>query len=204
MPSKTPLARPREYFDQHPDPLLPGLGVWVLYVIGTLVSLYALIRLLLAHSVNVPDAAVGALYDLLVGTAILTIPLSIVALLVVAGIMHYWCKSGHLDSFGAALAVAGWSYAPEIIAIPINYLIAFIQFRGRTFDASDPQQFTGQFEALQTTSTIPDIVIALVVVGWSVYILAWGISSTHEVEIDEALVPALIIGVGSLLLRAAA
>ncbi len=201
MPSNTPLMHPQSYFREQQDTALHGVGVFALHVVGMIVMIYALKELLLAHSTNVPDAAVRAMNDVIVGTVLLSIPIAIVSLLVVAGFMHWWCRSDYHDSYLAAVGVAAWSYAPDLLAVPANYALAWFQFRGRTFDAADPEQFTAELEALQASGGIGDLLLALIVVAWSVYILAFGIAATHDVDVDESLTPALIVGFVSLILR---
>ena len=202
MPPNTPLFNPEQYFEKHRDPVLHGLGVFALYVVGSVVLVYLVIQLLIDHSRNVPPAAISALNNMVLALTAFTIPVAIVSLLLVAGVMHFWVSDRETHgSFGAALGVAAWSYAPEVLSLPVEYILARLHFRGRTFDASDPEQFTAQADAMLAGMNLSGIVVSLIVVGWSVIILTRGIATTHGVDPDKALVPALIIGIVSFILQ---
>lgn len=202
MPPKTPLFDTEQYFEEHRDPIIPGIGVFVLYIVGSAILVYLIIQLLIDHSRNVPPAAIDALNGMIVTLTIFAIPVALVSLLLVAGLMHFWVTDRETyGSFGAALAVAAWSYAPEVLSLPVEYALAWLHFRGRTFDASDPEQFTAQADALMAGMDLSGILVSLVVVGWSVIILTRGIAATHDVDPNKALTPALIIGVVSFALR---
>lgn len=202
MPPRTPLLDPGTYFETHPDPISAGLGVFAAYLIGSIVLAYGLIRLLLARTEDIPSEAVDLMFNLFWGVAFWTIPVSIIALFVVAGVMHFWVRNdAQFGSFGGALAVAAWSYAPEAIAAVVNFVVVVGTVSQRTFDASDPEVFAAQVEAVQAGIGPLRFIMPLLIVIWSIYILAWGIEASHDVSRAETLTPAILIGLGSLLLQ---
>ena len=197
--SRTPLLRPKSYFEPHLYPLAPALGVFTVYVIATLVTIYALVSLLL---VQIQDGTAGlerAMYDYL-GTVILVyLVIAFVALLLVAAILHF-LSGGETDgTFGDAVAIAGWAYAPDVIVLPIIYLDARREISQLSFDGSDPQVLATQFEAIEDPTGIVPLLITLCVVVWSVYILAKGTAGTHVVDVAKTLWPGLLVGFGPLL-----
>lgn len=206
MGPKSPLVRPREYFETRLEPLGPGLGVFALYIVGMAIFSYAVIRLVFAQVENLPPegqrAMARALPQVLGTFVVILVVTAVIGLLVVAAIMHVFSASAESDgSFADAIAVAGWAYAPDVLAVPVNYLLAWRYARGLTLDGSDPETLVAQVESLQAPTGIAEGLLALVVVAWSVYILAYGTAGTHDADIEQTILPALLVGVGSLLFR---
>lgn len=204
MSPRTPLLTPQEYFDSENYPLPVGLGVWGAHVIGTMVFFFLIVRLLLARVENLPGGGARDAYGAMVPFLGLLIIVAIISLLLVAAIMHFMSNyAGGHGSYADAIAVAGWSYAPELLSYPVSYLVTWLQLRGETFDATEPEQFVAEVQALVDATALVDMLIALLVVGWSVYILAKGTAATHDVPVDKTIWPAVIIGIGAFLLRLA-
>ena len=201
MPS-TPLLYPTTYFEQEPNPLPSGLMIFVLTAVGSTILLFAYLQLLIDQTENLPSGVTQSVYALLGTTVVITMVVAVISLVVVAAIMHYVIGgSDTAGSFRAAIAVAGWSYAPDLLALPLNYAITRYYLSDMTFDGSDLQELAAEMEALDGTLGILDIVLAIGVVSWSVYILAKGTAGTHDVSVSDTIIPALIIGIGSLLFR---
>ena len=201
MPPSVPLLHPREYFERHPSPLLSGLGVFTLHAIGLVVMLYAAVSLLLGRIENAPAGLERAMYDVLGTVALFTLVLAVVVLLVVAAIMHILVGGGQTaGTFGNAVAVAGWSYAPNALAVPVNYLLMRRAIGRLSFDGSDPAVLEAQMETAQDPSGVGSMLVSLLVIAWSVYILAEGVAGTHDVDVSKAAGPALLIGVGAFLM----
>ena len=199
MSPRTPLLRPQSYFERHPSPLAPALGVFAVYVIATLVMLYALVSLLLAQIQDAPAGLERAMYEHLGTFVLVYLVIAFVALLLVAGIMHFLSGGESDGTFGDAVAVAGWAYAPEAIALPIIFLNTRREISQLSFDGSDPQVLATQFEAVEDPTGIVPLFITLCVVVWSVFILAKGTAGTHGVDVAKTLWPALLVGFSSLL-----
>jgi len=203
MPPKTPLVRPYEYFEHEEAPLLSGTSVWWLYLLGSILLTIALADLLFRNTRDL-EVTLGQVFGTLIGPVLLLIVTAIIALFVVAGVMHVFTGGADGEArFEMALLVAGWSYAPDLIEMPITYALTWSQLRGETLDASTAEQLAADLDAaLGTTGTLEGT-ISFVIVAWSVYILAMGTAATHDVRVTKALVPAAIIGVGAFLLRVA-
>lgn len=196
-----PLLRPEAYFDRHPNPLPAGLGVFALHVVGTIVLVYAAVSLLLARIENAPAALESAMYDAMGTVVVISLVIFVVALLVVAGIMHHLVGGSDTDgTFGDAIAVAGWSYSPEVVSLPVDYLLMRREFDRLSFDGSDPAVLQSQLEAAQDPTGLGSTIVLLLTVAWSVYILAKGTAGTHDVDVRTALGPAVVVSLGSLVL----
>ncbi|WP_435348828.1 YIP1 family protein [Haloarchaeobius sp. HRN-SO-5] len=197
----TPLVRPKEYFEGRRDVLMPAMGVFAVYVVGGVLLMNALVNTLVAQ-IERPPAGLDAALNQVMGTVVfMSVIIAIVALLVVAAIMHYLSGSGQFGAFSDAVAVAGWAYAPNAIFIPLQYGYARNQIRQLSFDGSDPAVLARQFEAVQSQFTAVSMVLHLLIVAWSVYILAKGIAGTHDCTVDETIGPALLVGVGALVMQ---
>lgn len=174
MAPLTPLFRPREYFADNPRAFNGGMGVFTLYA-GVLVF-----ALLLADDVTVLS---------LIG--LFTIATLVISLLGIAFVMHELVGGDDTaGSFRDAAGVAGWGFAPDVLAFLVQILVTAWRY-GNTHDYVD---------ARSGVAGTLGIGFSLVVVGWSVYILALGLSGTHDVRGKTALVPALLIGGVFLLL----
>ena len=203
MAPKTPLLDPHTYFDAYRDPFIAGMAVWLAHVIGWMIAIFAILRLFISRIEGLPPGAGREVYREFVPMVFLFAILAVLALLVVAGIMHTLSRyAGGTGSFGDALAVAGWSYAPDLIELPITYLAAWWQMRDMRLDASEPQQFLPEVEAAIEPTGGLMILTSLGVVVWSVYILAKGTAATHELPVGKTIWPALLIGFGAFVFRA--
>lgn len=205
MAPLSPLFSPQAYFADRLDPLPSGLGVYGLYVLATAGFFYAVLQLFIAQIQDLPPDGQRALthalpqvFGAIVGSFVV---LSLVALLVTAAIMHYAIGGPEsAGSFRDAVAVAGWAYAPDILALPVRYLLAWFDARAITLDGSDPAVLSAQIEAVQQPSGGMAFLVTVVVIAWSVYVLARGTAGTHEVDGSRTVLPALLIGLGALVL----
>lgn len=201
MAPRTPLFRPKAYFESRGSTLTPALGVFALYVVGSIVLTYALADLLLAQVDDAPAEFEAALNSVMGTMVVFLVIIAIVALLLVAAIMHYLSGDGESGSFGDAVAVAGWAYAPNLLALPVKYADARRYFEGLSFDGSDPAVLATQLETVDESTTAVSTVLTLLVVAWSVFILAKGAAGTHDTVVDDTIGPALLIGVGVLVME---
>lgn len=205
MPPRSPLVSPYEYFDTRPDPLAAGLGVFGLYVLGTAAFIYAVLQLFVGQIDNLPPDGQRALSRVIpevFGTFVgFFVVLSVVAVLLVAAIMHYAIGGPETaGSFADAVAVAGWAYAPDVLALPVRYLLAWSHAQSLSLDGSDPAVLAAQVEAAQQPSGGAEILVTLAVIAWSVYILARGTAGTHAVDDARTMVPAVLVGLGALVM----
>lgn len=126
----------------------------------------------------------------------------ILAWLVVAATMHTACGGSSTGTtYGDALGATGWASAPALVTTPAVLGFAWYRLTQLRLEGSDPAQIVAELEVLESATAHP-VTFALfsLVIGWSVYVLANGIAATHEVATTRTIVPALLIGAGSLLL----
>lgn len=205
MSPVSPLFRPYEYFDTRPEPLASGLVVFGLYVLGTAAFVYAVIRLFVGQIENLPPEGQRALsrvvpevFGAFVG---LFVVLAVVAVVLIAAVMHYAIGGPETaGTFADAVAVAGWAYAPDVLTIPVRYLLAWYHAQTLTLDGSDPEVLSAQVEAAQQPSGGVELLLTLIVIAWSVYILARGTAGTHDVDDSRTILPALLVGLGALVM----
>lgn len=126
----------------------------------------------------------------------------VVAWLIIGAVIHVLSGDSAEGSFSDALGIAGWAYAPELVTLPISLGYAYFKLQAYSFDGSDAQQLVSQFEAAEAKMQLqlfPMVVFAVVTI-WSVYILAHGVAKTHDVPVNKAAVPAVLVGIGSVIL----
>lgn len=203
MAPLTPLRYPGKYFADRADPLLAGVGVFVLHLVVSLVVVNITLNLLFAQIDDRPPSLDREISSVMGVTVIALIVVGVIAWLLVAAIMHYLSGGSSTDgTFSDALAVAGWAYAPEVIMIPISFLYMYRYISELSFSGSDPDRLAREIEAAEAgleMQLVPFLVL-LIVTAWSVYILAKGVSETHDVPLDAAAFPAALVGIGSIVL----
>lgn len=200
-PPRTPLVRPREYFEHRDDALRPALAVFAAYLGLIGVFMYAMLRLLRANVVDAPPAFESALTDAF-GTLFLAVGVvSVLALLSIAAVIH-WLTGGsdRIGPFRDTLAVAAWAYAPDVLSLPVNYLLFRYGRSGVTIDGSTPTTLDAQQLLQHGAAQWPTILVPGLVVLWSVYILAYGTAGTHDVAVSRAALPAGLVGLVAFLL----
>ncbi|KDE58663.1 hypothetical protein EL22_03295 [Halostagnicola sp. A56] len=198
----TPLLHPREYFENRSTPLRSGLAVAALLVIATGVLNWAIADQMLAQMENVPRGATGEMNEFASTAAVWAFVSAIVSLLVIAAFMHYSASGSDTDgSFEDAVAVAGWAYAPDLLELPIRYLLVRNTISGLELNLDDTQQFVSEVQSIQGAVMLPTLLTSVVVVGWSVYILSKGTAGAHNVDLEKTFLPAVIVGIVALVFR---
>ncbi|ELZ06284.1 hypothetical protein C482_00640 [Natrialba chahannaoensis JCM 10990] len=200
---RTPLFDPTTYFRSRPNLLPLGAGVFVCHMVLELAGVYVFIRAFFAQ-VQGLDAQLERQVLSIIGIGLVfSAVIFVVAWLVVAAVMHYGSGGSATDgSFTDALAVAGWAYAPEIVFFAPSMWYGWQSLSSLSLESSDPARLAAEVDAATTQLefTIVSMVLFLLVTSWSVYILAYGVSETHEVPVSTALAPAVLIALGSALL----
>lgn len=203
VPPSHPLIDPASYFEHKRDPLTAGLLVFAAHIVAVMAFVYWVVTAVFDAIENPPSGLERALSDMVPTLLFFVILSALIAYAVVAAIMHYGSGgSGTSGTFGDAAAVAGWAYAPNLLATPLQYLTARRYLDSLSLTASDPEALQAQIEAAQTAPGAIGLAIQVGIVLWSVYILAQGVSATHDVDVETAAVPAVVIGIGALLLAA--
>lgn len=135
--------------------------------------------------------ATGAAERLVSFTVLITVSLLIGTLFGIALVLHKFVGGSDTEgSFKGAVAVAGWSYAPDLLVRFVELPLALWIFEVEVEGADLIDGMAGVF----------GIGFAVLIVVWSVYILTKGIVGTHDVRVKTALIPALLIGGISLVL----
>lgn len=201
MVPRTPLFRPETYFKRRLKAKQSALGVFALYVVGSILLFIAIVDVLVAQIENPPSEFVAALNAELGKMGVIFVIFAVISLLFVAAIMHFLSGTGADGSFSDTLAVAGWSYAPNTLFLPIKYIAAHHRIQQFSFNAVDSSVFASQFEAVRSQATPDSILMSLVIIAWSVYILTKGTAGSHNVPVDETIWPALLIGIGAFVMQ---
>ena len=206
MSPKTPLLDPTGYFEDRPNPFTPGAGVFGLHVLVDVVLVYLLLRFMLDEVDGLSSAVRSEVTSAVTQVLFLAVIIYLIAWLVVAAVMHFGVGGPETrGSFGDAMGVAGWAYAPEVIAAVPTYLWASQQIGALDLDASDPRALEAELDAVATgAGDGVGLLILLGVIVWSVFILAKGVAQTHDVPLDRAMLPAVIVGIGAFILGVAA
>lgn len=201
MVSADPLIRPKEYFTQREGILGQGSLVFFGYFIGIMVLFWVTLEWIIARVANAPGGVRGELLKELVSVGFFTLIIMVIVWLLVGAVMHFIGGMGTNGSFRDALGLAGWSYAPELVAIPIQGGLIWTEIRDVTFDGTTPAAFARDVESIQAgADTTLALLVMLCVIAWSVFILARGIQGTHDAEPAAAWTAAIIVGIGSLFL----
>ncbi|QLK27428.1 YIP1 family protein [Natrinema zhouii] len=202
MPPKSPLVHPREYFQNRSNPLRSGLVIVVLYAVATTVLMWIVVNQLLAQMENVPSGITDSMNELVSTAAVSNVVLLALSLLVIAAFMHYSCGGSDTDgSFEDAVAVAGWAYAPDLLELPVRYLLVRNTIADLEIDLENTEQAASAVQSLEGSFTLPTLLTSVVVVGWSVYILSNATAGSHNVDLQKTFLPAVIVGICALVFR---
>ena len=196
-PPRTPLVNPKRYFDEADDPLPGGVAVFTLYLIGLSVLMYIAVRVVVQRIQSPPVGLESQLRSLLFCTIFFTLVFGCVVLLGIAAFLHY--GSSKHGEFGDAVAVAAWGYAPNALSLPFSYVLFRRRLEGVSDSIRSPEAMQVEVEAMQSGGGELQILLSLAVIIWSVYILGYGIHSTHGINLQDGLVLASFIGVFAFL-----
>lgn len=201
MAPRTPLLDPSGYFSTSRNPFARGTGVFALHVVLDLIVAYLLVSFLFGRIDGLSPGERRQVESLVMSLLFFAAFVYVIAWLVVAAIMHYTSGGAKTDgTFADALGVAGWAYAPEIVALVPTALYGWQRLSALELDASNEQRLQAEIEALAAQQVdLVSVLILLVVTGWSVVILAKGVAETHDVSLDTAAIPAIVVGLGSIL-----
>ena len=203
MAPKTPLVDPAGYFESEANHVGVGTVVFGLHLLLNVVWLYVGIRFLFSRVQNLDPQVEQRVLSIMSGIVVVVAIVLVVGWLVVAAVIHYGSGGSKTNgTFTDALGVAGWAYAPEVVFFVPGILYAWREIRQRSFDGSDPQELAAEFQALGAQADLSAVSVLLMAATtiWSVYILTYGVAETHDVDLETAALPAIAVGVGSILL----
>ncbi|ELY51729.1 YIP1 family protein [Natronolimnohabitans innermongolicus] len=199
MSPKTPLLGPAEYFASADDPLPVGMAVFALYVLAT-VGLGVVSVALLATQPADPPATVELLET--VGHVVFITGIDLgIAIAAVTIVVHRFSGGSFDGTIGWTLAVVGWSYAPNLLAVPIELAFTIAGNLGESDASAIAVLDLGDGHvAFSSTGVAPIGLIPLLAVTiWSVYIIGYGVAAANDVPVRSAMGVAILVGIGSLL-----
>lgn len=193
----TPLFRPADYFAARDRTAYwTGIGCWVAYFAASLVGTYWFLQTLADRTESV-DVDLGAIASDVYPQVVYRLGFSLlIALLVAALAMHYFAAAADTDgTFTDAVGVAGWAFAPLLVAYVIRSGVLIRRLQGQTFDGSDPATFGAEVEAWAVgVEGLGLLALQVLATAWSVYILAFGTAGSHDVALKETGYVAVVIG----------
>lgn len=197
MTPATPLLRPHRYFAERDDALRTGGIVFVGYVLASVLRPVAVL-VLITSRMNGPNGVASNLAGVLVVRSIPGVLVALVGWFVVGGAMHYLSGGDETPgTYDDALAVAGWAYAPNAVAIPVELGFA----RRRLAELDPAADFDAAVEAVAGAGVAPmEFLVLLGVAAWSAYVLARGTAATHDVPAERTVGPAVAVGFASFIL----
>ena len=200
MPPRTPLIHPKTYFEDNKYAQLAGIGVFALYIVVTVLTYVTLLNTVIdqlddsASVTEIPTTAV------VISLGFTTILASAIGLVIVAGVMHVLSGNRVEGSFSNAVGVAAWAYAPNLVVWPLLYIDSYRRVQDWNLDGADTAEVIEQLEALDEPASLLSVAVGLVIIVWSVYILAKGTAGTHNVQFQDTIGPAVLVGLGWLVL----
>lgn len=203
-PPLTPLIRPRQFFaNRSRTARLAGVGVWGLFVIIMAVFGHLYLKQFIASveqpPPNLEEMARNQMLEAIVQNTIL----SGIALVIVAGIMHYFASAVATDrSLKDAIGITGWAFAPLVVAFALVHAVIIRQLRATTMAGSDMEQVAPEYVSVAGEVFAMLGPVWFAGLAWSVYVLAFGFAGAYDVPLKETAYPATAIGVGCILLYA--
>ncbi len=199
----TPLLDPTGYVMAVDSPFRHGLLVLIGYSIALVIAFWIVMEWILRRIEPLPPE-VRPIWDrMFITFSIVFFIVAVVSWLLIAAVIHLVVGGSKTEgSFPDALGIAGWSFAPEIVAFPLSLGLVYLDLRDVGFDGSNPERaIEGMEQLAMETSGMFGGIIFILVTAWSVYIIAGMVSETHEVPRDRAWLAAMLIGVGSVVLH---
>lgn len=206
MAPVTPLLDPKAYFSTNSKPFAAGSGVFLLYAFVSLAVAFVVIQHVFDQISGLTPREEQVVSSVIPTVLFFAAVATLIAWLVVAAVMHFGSGGSRAGgSFGDALGVAGWAYAPELLFFVPQTIYGWNKISALDLDGSNPSQLSNRANELatQTSTELVPVAFLLLTTAWSVYILAYGVSETHGVSLDRATLLAAIVGIGSILLTLA-
>lgn len=200
MSPRTPILRPREYFESHGFDLGPAataVGAATLSLVVALAGFGVLLARRLAAD-GYGDAA-GAVWGPLAGYLFTVVIGMAIGWLLAAAVLHLLARAvvGHDGDFLQTLAIVGWGTAPTVL----TSLVAFVLIAAALGDATmaSPEAFADQFRANVRRGSALSHVVAFLVAGWQTYLYANGLAVAFG-DTDDVWLVAGVVAVGGWLL----
>lgn len=201
MSSRTPLVKPSEYFASSDDVFTAGYGVFACNTIVRLLGAWVVFWYLRLQIVGPTDPFVGSFGALFGGRLIVAGLIMIGGWLLVAALLHVRFDGPDTGDYQDALGVAGWSYAPNLVVAPLQFGLVLSEVQPLLADRAELEVVRRELTQLGALQTEPvGLGLLLVSTGWSVYILAQGVTEIYDASTYDSWLAASLIGAGSVLL----
>ncbi|MEE6211211.1 YIP1 family protein [Salarchaeum sp. III] len=187
---RTPLFRPRAYFESNGFPLRPALAAFAAAAVAFFVAVVATTALLVGRVEDAP--AFAALLPPLIGTVLLAVVGWVIAVLLVAVLADAFL--GDRSRVGPALTVATWATALGALTSILGFALTASTLGATSGTSAD---------ALRTTLSgvsLGSIAIGFVVAGWQTYVYAQGFAVLYDTDTLATGALGFLVAYGGLLL----
>jgi len=189
---RTPIRRPREYFEQHGFQLAPAaaaVGAGALSLVVALVVFGFLLVGQLQRAGGSGDLS-STVWSTLGGYLVGVVFAIAIGWLIVAAVLHLLARLvvGHDGRFEQTLVVAGWGALPTVLTsfIALGALAVALG----DVSATTPRAFAEQFQANVQSASLVTGAVGFVVAGWETYLYGHGLS----VAFDERATGPFLVG----------
>ncbi|MCD2198567.1 YIP1 family protein [Halobacterium sp. KA-4] len=201
MAPRTPLSRPRRYFEERGFDLRPAVAAVGVAALVLAAALYGFAALFVrrVRRAGHGDAA-SEVWSLLSAEIVGIVVLFFVGWVIVAGILHLLARAviGHEGTFRETLAVAGWGTVPSILNTVFAFAVLAFVLQSASFDTSET--FARQFRSTFRSTGLLRGAFTFVVAGWQTYIYTEGLYVEFDADEGSALVVAAVVAYGGWLL----
>ncbi len=201
MAPRTPLSRPRQYFEERGFDLWPAAGAVAVAALALAAALFGFVALFVRRlrAAGHGDAAArvwSALSEEIVGIVVLFF----VGWVVTAGVLYVVARLfvGYDAGFRETLVVAGWGTAPSIL----NTLFAFavLAFALDAASFATAEAFARQFKSTVGSTGVYRALFTFAVAGWQAFIYTEGVAVAFDADEGSALKVGVLVAYGGWLL----
>lgn len=192
VPPRTPLLKPRTYFERYHRPSLAiGTGVVLAQALALLVVIWLFVGQVFAHvefpSTTVPDrsAMVGPLFWAAVAM--------VVGWVLVAAVVHLfvWFGDGS-RGFGTTLAIVGEAEFVGLVMVPFVAAVLFSTIGGMP---TDPEAALAYVENASGMNMPLLHVVGFVGTIWRAVVTGYGLSVAQNLDADRAFTLSFAVGI---------
>ena len=182
MAPRTPIRRPREYFERRGFELRPAATAVALAALSLVVVLVAF-GFLLTGRLEVASGGgdlSGTVWSALSGYLVGVVFAIGLGWVIVAGVLHLLARAvvGHDGRFEQTLVVAGWGALPTVLTSFVTLGLLAVALGDAS--VTTPRTFVEQFQANVQRSSVLTHAIGFVVAGWETYLYGHGLSVAFD------------------------
>ncbi|WP_353635151.1 YIP1 family protein [Halobacterium sp. NMX12-1] len=201
MAPRTPLSRPRRYFQQRGFDLWPAVAAVGVAAVALAAALYGFAALFVRRlrQAGHGDAA-NEVWSLLSSEIVGLVFAFFVGWVVVAAVMHALGRLviGHDGEFRETLVVAGWGTVPSILNTVFAFAVLAFALQSAPLDT--PEAFVRQFRSTIGSTGLLRGAFTFVVAGWQTYVYTEGLYVEFDADEGSALLVAVVVAYGGWLL----